>query len=110
MGFGVNIKQRWGWALDRIKVKLERWQSQIFSMAGKILIINHFIISTVIYFLACWRPPDKALAQFNSLCRNYLWAGNTKDYKIPKVKWETCTLKKDKGGLRIINISELANR
>ena len=79
-------------------------------MAGKVLIINHFIIPTVSYFLACWRPPERALAQFNSLCRNFLWSGSTTDYKVPKVKWDTCILKKDKGGLGIPNIIELANR
>ena len=110
MGFGISLQQRWSWALDRIKSKLERWRNNLLSMAGRILVINKYIIPTIIYFLACWRPPEKALKQFNSLCRNFLWSGSTTDYRIPKVKWDICTHQKDKGGLGILNSEEMANR
>ena len=110
MGFGTTLKQRWTWAIDRIKAKVEKWSDSMLSMAGRIIIINHYIIPTVIYFLACWRPPECAIAQFNSLCRNFLWSGSGSTYKMPKVKWETCILHKDKGGLGILNVTELANR
>lgn len=110
MGFGISLKQRWDWALAQIKRKVERWKNGMFSMAGRILIINKFIIPTVIYFLACWRPPESSLKQLSALCRNFLWSGSCTDFKIPKVKWEICILQKDKGGLRILNPLELANR
>lgn len=110
MGFGITIKQRWAWALDRIKQKIERWSKGMFSLAGRVLIINKFIIPSVIYFLACWRPPDSELKIFCALCRNFLWVGDCTDFRIPKVKWDVCTLHKDKGGLGITDPMELANR
>lgn len=96
--------------MDRIKAKLERWRNSLLSMAGRVMIINKYIIPTIIYFLSCWRPPDNSIKQFNSLCRNFLWSGSTSDFKIPKVKWDICCLHKDKGGLGIINCFEMANR
>lgn len=104
------MKQRWTWALHQIRKKVERWKKGLFSMAGRVLIINKFIIPTIIYFLACWRPPENSLNQFYTICRNLLWSGDCADFKIPKVKREVCTLHRDRGGLGIINPIELANR
>lgn len=109
MGFNVSIKQKWDWVMTRTAQKFDRWAKTMLSMAGKILVINHFIIPSIIYFLACWRPPETALKKFSSLCRNFLWGGGT-DYRLPKVSWDVCTLHKDRGGLGILNISEMANR
>lgn len=61
MGFGITMKQRWDWVLEKIKQKADRWKGSLVSMAGRVLIINKFIIPFVIYFLACWRPPENAM-------------------------------------------------
>ena len=110
MGFGVSMKQKWDWVLDRTQKKMEKWSTSMLSLAGRVLIINHFFIPYVLYFLSCWRPPEASLRQFTNLCRNFLWSGDGDRYKIPKVSWEICTLHKDKGGLGILNVTELANR
>lgn len=70
--------------------------------------MNHSFIPYVQYYLSCWRPLVSALKL--SLCRNCLWSGEGERYKILKVSWDICTLQKDKGGLGIRNLIEMANR
>lgn len=110
MGFGVSLKQRWQWVMDKIESKVNRWNSFNLSMAGRVLLINHYIIPSVVYFLSCWRPPEKDLKQLIAICRRFLWAGATDISKLPKVKWETCIRPKEHGGLGIIDISQMADR
>lgn len=41
---------------------------------------------------------------------HFFWSGSMSDHKVPKVTWEWWILQKDKGGLGIINIEEMANK
>ena len=110
MGFKVSMQQRWQWALDKLHTKLHRWENITLSFAGRILDFNHYIIPATLFFLACWRPPEIALKQLHQLCKNFLWSGQSRDKKIPKVKWSTCILFKGKGGLGILDIIYLTDR
>ena len=74
------------------------------------MVINHFIIPMVIFFLSCWRPPKEDLKYFTALCRNFLWGGDPWIRKMAKVKWEFCCTPRVEGGLGIIDIREMADR
>lgn len=110
MGFKVSLRQRWQWVMEKIDTKLLRWKRKQLSLAGRIMVLNHFILPYVTYFLSCWRPPESDLCNFTKLCRNFLWGGDPWNKSIPKVKWDICTTPKDKGGLGIQDISDTANR
>lgn len=92
--------------MERLEYKLNRWRGFQASFAGRVMVINTFPIPTTLYFLAFWRP-SKAIKKVNSLCRNFLWAGDPFQFKIPKV---SCTPRKDKGGLGIIRVADMADR
>ena len=74
------------------------------------MVINHFIISLVIFFLSCWRPPEDDLEYFTALCRNFFWGGDPYIRKIAKVKWDFWCAPKTKGGLGIIDIKETIDK
>lgn len=97
--------------LDKFTIKLNRWNQFYLSLARRILItINHILIPVTLVFLSCWRPPECALQDLHKLCKRFIWIGTTDREKISKVKWELYILSKDKGGLRTLNITNLANR
>ena len=110
MGFKVSLKQRWQWVMEKVEGKLTRWKRRQLTLAGRIMILNHFIIPSVIYFLSCWRPPDGDIKRFTRLCRNYLWGGDPWNNSMPKVKWDFCTIPKEVGGLGIRDINHTADR
>lgn len=74
------------------------------------MVLNHYIIPTVMYFISCWKPDDQDLKQFTKLCRNFLWGGDPWGKSLPKVKWETVCLPKNQGGLGVHNVNKVADR
>ena len=74
------------------------------------MIINHYIVRLIVYYISCWRPTEAQLKEFVALCRNFLWGGDPWIKKVVKVKWEHCTIPQHKGGLGITNIQELDDR
>ena len=44
----------------------------MLNIIGKRVVLNHCIISIVLYLLSCWRPQEEDLKQFVTLCRNFL--------------------------------------
>lgn len=110
MGFKVSMHQRWEWVMSKLTSKLSRWENITLSFAGRILVINHYIVPATLFFLACWRPTHQALKSIQQICSSFLWAGQPLGKRIPKVKWSICTLTKEKGGLGIRDVAELANR
>ena len=96
--------------LEKVETKLTRWKRKQLTLAGRIMVLNHYIIPSIIYFLSCWRPPDSDIKTFTRLCRNYLWGGDPWNRSIAKVKWNTCTLPKEAGGLGIRDINHTAER
>ena len=74
------------------------------------MILNHYIIPSIIYFLSCWHPTSSQIKEFVALCRNFLWGGDPWTKKIAKVRWQLCTVPVQSGGLGIKNIEELADR
>ena len=56
-GFKVSLKKRWQWIMNEFEGKLKKWESRVLNMAGRKMVINHFIILMVIYFLSYWQSP-----------------------------------------------------
>lgn len=54
--------------------------------------------------LVIFRTPKKVINTINSLQRNFLWGIVEERRKLSWIKWNSCCLPKDKGGLEIKNI------
>ena len=90
--------------MNKIEVKLTKWQNRKLSLVGRGMILNHYIIPMVIYYLSCWRPADSELKEFVALCRNFLWGGDPWIKKVVKVKWDYCTIPHQGGDMGLTNI------
>ena len=75
MGYKVSLQERWKWVMNKVEVKLARWRKRKLNLAGRRMIINHYIIPLLVYYISCWQPTDAQLKEFVVLCRNFLWGG-----------------------------------
>lgn len=110
MGFGVSFRARWAWVMDRINSKMLRWKGYQQSLASRLFVLNHFILTAAIYFLSCWRPPEAHIKNLMSFTSSFLWGGDGNTRKIAKVSINTCFLPKSEGGLGLLDIKMLASK
>ena len=96
--------------MNKIEVKMARWQKRKMNLVGRTMIINHFIVPLIVYYISYWRPTETQLKEFVAMCRNFLWGGDPWIKKAVKVKWDHYTIPQQERGLGITNIQELANR
>lgn len=97
MGFRVSFGQRWEWVVSKLKQKLLKWQAHQSLVSSRAFVLNHYLLPSLIYFLACWTPARYQLNQIFSLARNTLWGGDADHSRAPKVAWDICCLPKKKG-------------
>ncbi|KAI5057840.1 hypothetical protein GOP47_0027855 [Adiantum capillus-veneris] len=104
------MRQRWAWVMDKFRSKLNRWIGLQANIAGRVLVLNHFISAYLLFFLCCWRPPDSHIREAIKVCRNFLWSGDPFKRGAAKVKWDVCTLPKSLGGLGVRDLGQWADK
>lgn len=88
--------------IKKIAKKLEYWATMKLSLAGRAIIINQVLLSTLWFFISVWGESSKALCKIRSSLRNFLWAG--KDQRAcTRVAWNVCCKKKIEGGLSLVD-------
>ena len=108
MGFGITLKDRWAWILNKFKGKLIQWKGYQPNLSSRLFVLNHYILPSLIYFLSCWRPPQAHLKLVNSLVTNFLWGGDGTSRKMVKVAYKTCVLPKHLGGLGLMDLNHMS--
>ena len=86
-----------------IKKKLLFWSSAKLSFAGRVVVVNHVILSTLWYIASCWIFSRACIGQLRRLIRNFLWSGREGTSAAAKVSWEVISLPTKQGGLGIID-------
>ena len=76
--------------LGKLRKKLTYWTSTKLSLAGRRLIVNQVLMSTLWYFIGVWAGSRKVIKQSQALLRNYLWSGREHRARA-RVAWDTCT-------------------
>lgn len=71
-------------------------------MAGKVVICNHILLSTLWFLTMVWGCSNKRLRKIINNIHNHLWFGK-KNLTHIKVSWRECCLKKKYGGLGFAN-------
>jgi hypothetical protein len=85
-----------------LKGKMIAWGNCNLSLAGRILIANQVLLSSMWYMAAYWNPNPKMCNQIKGVIRNFIWGGKAIKTR-EKVKWDSLTLPSSSGGLRIID-------
>lgn len=60
--------------VEKIKNKLVYWCSRNLSLAGRRIIVNQVLQSSMWYFLGVWAGSRRVVTQAKALLRNYFWA------------------------------------
>ena len=72
------------------------------SLAGRALICNHVLLSTLWFFISVWGGSNKILNKIRGDIRNYLWSRKEQQSRT-RVSWKECCLKKKYGGLGLVD-------
>ena len=103
--FGLNIpqKEKDGKMLGQIRKHLSKWVTHPLSLAGRIMIANQVVLSSIWYLASCTDYSGKALKLAKATVRNYIWSGKQESCARAKVKWDTAVLPIVRGGIKILD-------
>jgi exonuclease III len=102
--FGLNIpqKEKDGKMLGQIRKHLSKWANLPLSLAGRIMIANQVVLSSIWYFASCTDYIGKALRLAKATVRNYIWSGKKESRARAKVRWDTVVLPIVRGGVKVL--------
>ena len=86
--------------LFKTKAELNSWKYRILSPIGKITVLKTLILLKIIHLFSLIPTPNYILNEINKMFYNYIWNG-----KPVKVSRKTLSMNYNKGGLKMINIS-----
>jgi exonuclease III len=103
--FGLHISQqdKDNKMLGQIRKHLHRWANQQLSLAGRIMVANQVILSSVWYLASCTDFSGHALKLARATVRNYVWSGKKESCARARVKWSVAVLPIVKGGIKILD-------
>ena len=104
-GLILDIKDIDQFFYNKIAKKLVYYGSMKLSLAGKIVICNQVLLSTLWFFITVWGVSNKVLRKIRGDIRNYMWSGK-KQLTRTRVSWQECCLKKKYGGLGLVDPEE----
>ena len=103
--FGIHIpqKEKDGKMLAQIRKHLHRWAGNKLSLAGRIMVSNQVILSSIWYLASCSDFSGQALKLARATVRNYIWSGRRESCARARVKWATAVLPIVRGGIKILD-------
>ena len=103
--FGLQITQeeKDNKMLSQVRKHLQCWAGNKLSLAGRIMIANHVILSSIWYFASCMNFSNQALNLVRATVRNYIWSGKRATNTRARVKWATAVLPIVRGGVKILD-------
>ena len=94
------LKLNYARALEKIKAIIQIWDKRYLTLFGKVMILNSFIISQLIYLLSVLpAPPKNTMTQINKYIFEFMWNG-----KPNKIKRNIMLLAKEHGGMAVPDI------
>ena len=103
--FGIDIPQKEKDAkmMSQIKKHLLRWSANKLSLAGRIMVSNQVVLSSIWYLASCTDFSGKSLKLARAAVRNYMWSGKLNTRARARVKWSTAVLPIVRGGVKILD-------
>ncbi|CAA0808193.1 Uncharacterized mitochondrial protein AtMg00310 [Striga hermonthica] len=91
---------------ERILKRLQSWRINLFSSAGREILIKAVVQSIPTYFMSLFRIPKFICDQLLSLVAPFWWGSREGERKLSWVKWSRLTLSKQLGGLGFRDLSK----
>ena len=103
--FGIQIAQQEkdSKMLSQVRKHLHRWAGSQLSLAGRIMVSNQVILSSIWYFASCMTFSNQALNLVRATIRNYMWSGKKEACPRARVRWATAVLPIVRGGVKIMD-------
>ena len=101
-GLNLNTHDVDRFLYNKISKKLDYWSTMKLSLAGRVVICNRVLLSTLWFFITIWGGSNKILRSIRGAIRNYLWYGK-KQLIRTRVSWKVCYMKKKVGGLGLVD-------
>lgn len=103
--FGIDIPQKEKDAkmLSQIRKHLLSWSGNKLSLAGRIMVSNQVVLSSIWYLASCTDFSGKSLKLARAIVRNYIWSGKRESRARARVKWTTSVLPIVRGGVKILD-------
>ena len=103
--FGMDIPQKEKDAkmLSQIRKHIQRWSGNKLSLAGRIMVSNQVVLSSIWYLASCSDLSGKSFKLARAAVRNYMWSGKRDARARARVKWSTTVLPIVHGGVKILD-------
>uniref|UniRef100_A0A803N7Q2 Reverse transcriptase zinc-binding domain-containing protein n=1 Tax=Chenopodium quinoa TaxID=63459 RepID=A0A803N7Q2_CHEQI len=101
--FGTTKKEIFGFMVDRVKERLNAWNSLFLSPAGRLTLIKSVLSSLGTYVLSILKCPMGILKKINSIIAKFWWMGNKDCKGVYWKSWNHLTTPKKNGGLGILD-------
>ena len=82
--------------VDKMTNRIRSWFARNQSYTARLQQVNSVLVSICNYWCQTVILPKRAVNQINTICRSYLWHGDTNDKSPRNVKWEK--VPRPKGG------------
>jgi hypothetical protein len=100
VGFHLPLEVNFDTMMVALIGKLINWSHNTLSLAGRILVANQVLLTSIWYLAACCNPNPKMCCQVRGVIRNFIWGDKDAPARA-KVKWETLALPTAQGGLGV---------
>lgn len=84
--------------LDKIRKTITLWNHSKLSTAGKTILINSSILSTLLYYLSVYPVPNTILDAIANYARLFFWSKSSNRKGMNSVSWTDTMLDKTEGG------------
>src|SRR3954468_5343525 len=75
---------------------------------GKLTLIKSVLQALPLYLIALIKPPKSIINEINRIMSNFFWHDYDGTHKLHWVKWATCCLPCDEGGLGLREIGDIS--
>lgn len=112
--FGRRKAKEFGRLKDMLQGRLEGWQSQLLSRAGRATLIKAVAQAIPVYTMSTFRVPNGVCQEMDAMIRRLWWNGNRKARRFLALKsWDDICLPKAMEGLgfrsfKLLNTALLA--
>lgn len=97
MDFTLKKGSIFAQSLDRIKNNFSLWKAPLLSLASRLVLVKHVILSVPSYLLSVFKSPVYFLDKIRSTDFCFLWFGE-KDKGLVWKSWVAFCIPKGKGG------------